>query len=548
MAHSDDEQKKRLRKYLNPAIKGPNTEIILESLAPGATHLIHSVESVNDQLYITTASERFLDQRMADRDITRPDNVGLSDEVFRDIGIEVSTRKQVRDLIHEILETMYGAEFTRSFVNSSEFEPYQLADGDNLILEFDDGEELEIIFNVNQFSNISAATAQEVADAITRGIRKLNRTGIATPRDDGAGGFVQLFSETKGPSSTVRVRGGSAQNQLKFPEIRPTTGEVTTEWTLSVQPSGSVRATWTGGPNPNIGKIKKDDYVNIFGTAFLPANRGTFTVTLVQGGLVGDSYVEYSNPEGANQVTLQGTLDAILFFNPKRISINSKANFAAGYQTSNRLLEVFMPATTRVVRRERVGAAHLHESGASTEDDLGPYVFDTSKPFIVGEEETTNTFEIDSNTERIIETLDASSIPDEEGHLVFGFGTSKEEGPVPYIARPSSGTILIDPSYRFKNVHPVGTNISLISQNYAYDVERDGSDVPFYGTDIVSGRIYAEDLIKLVGATGIVLNLIILYPGDEGLGKWSDDFFDKDSERYYVWGKDPGATLFERDE
>ena len=183
MSHSNEDQQKRLRKYLNPAVKGPNTNTILESLSSGVSHLIHTVESVNDQMYITTASGRFLDERMADRDITRPDNVGLSDEIFREVGIEISNRKQVRDLVHEILEIMYGVEFTRSFANSSEFEPYQLEDGDNLIIEFDDGEELEIIFNTNQFSNISAATAQEVSDAITRGIRKLNRTGIAIPRD-----------------------------------------------------------------------------------------------------------------------------------------------------------------------------------------------------------------------------------------------------------------------------------------------------------------------------------------------------------------------------
>ena len=140
---------------------------------------------------------------------------------------------------------------------------------------------------------------------------------------------------------------------------------------------------------------------------------------------------------------------------------------------------------------------------------------------------------------------DATDIPDEEGFLVLGFGTSKEEGPVPYIARPSENTILIDPSYKFKNTHEPNTNISLISQNYAYNVEKDGSDYPFYGTDMVSGRVYAEELIRLVKATGIVLNLVILYPNDIGLGKWGDY---KNSERYYVWGEDPDETLFDEDE
>ena len=86
MSHSNDDQKKRLRKYLNPTIRGKNTDSILDSLAPGISHLIHNVEAVNDMLYIVTAVNRYLDQLMAGRDIIRPDNVGLSDEVFRAIA------------------------------------------------------------------------------------------------------------------------------------------------------------------------------------------------------------------------------------------------------------------------------------------------------------------------------------------------------------------------------------------------------------------------------------------------------------------------------
>lgn len=535
MAHDIQSQKERLRKYLNPTIRGQNVDIILESLASGAAHLINNVEAVNDSLYIVTASERYLDQRMADRDITRPDNVGLSDEIFREIGIEISNRKQVRDLIMNILRIMYGDEFTRATIISSELEPYQLADGDNLIIQYDDGEELEIFFSAAQFSSIAAATAQEIADAITRNIRSLGRTGSAIARDDGVGGYVLLISETDGPSSSIRVLGGSAQNKLKFPEIRPTSGLATTEWTFSVGSGGYMRATWTGGPDPSIGKIKKGDYVNIFGTNFDDNNKGTYNVTLVKGGLVGDSYVEFDNPNGTIEVALQGTSEGMLFFYPKRTTLIDKSNFAAVYQTENRLLEIFMPATTKVIRREKKGAAHIQESAPSLIDQYGPYIFDTSKPYVIGGEEANTTVIIDSNVSRIISVDDSSGIPDSAGYLVFGFGTSKEEGPVPYIARPSNNTILLDPSYKFTQIHPIGTNISLISQNYTYDVTRDGSDYPFYITDVVSGRIFAEELINLVAATGINVVITILYPNDIGLGKWSKET----SEKYAVWGDDP---------
>ena len=784
---SREKEKKRLRQYLNPSIRGPKTDIVLDALSCGAAHLIDNVEAVNDQLYIVSAEGRYLDELLAGRNITRPDNVGLSDEVFREIGIEVSTRKQVVDLVHEILRVMYGEEFIRASISAQELETYELEDGDTLIISFDDQDPVEVTFSTNQFSNIVAATAQEVADAITKEIRRLGRTGAALAKDDGAGGYVLLISETNGPSSSIKVLGGKAQNKLKFSEIRPTGGVSATQWTLTQEPGGTIKATWTGGPDPSLGVVRKDDYVNIFGTAFEPENRGTFTIVAAKGGTVGQAFVEWENPAGVPETTAQGTDEGILFFNPRRFTLNSKVNYAAAYQTENRLLEVFIPATTKVVRRDRVGAAYVQNDGSvdavaasfvgtpqgatdvieliadttgiiangvsitgnetivastpiaeqvgfssnfgwsggyygqtftsnatsqdaaaisfkignngnaigtlkyvvyetsggvptgapiaetnsitleslpvgsgadsvpteltlttpltlnpsttygismqaeiisgtlqfavepnnyaggsiifdpsksgsfsptasfdaffsvNTEgtavkdtvdelvaaynlsnptntisvvrggsegiDDgititllggtdeilptsaefLGPYTFDTAKPYIIGGEECNTLESIDANTSLIIEVDNATNIPDEQGNLIFGFGTSKEEGPVPYISRPSTGQILLNPSYSFENRHDAGTNISLVAQNFPYDVTRDGSDFPFYITDVVSGRVYAEELVNLVAATGIQVVITVLYPNDIGLAKAGTEFSDK----FYVWGSDP---------
>lgn len=526
----------RLRNQLNPSIRGPNVDNILEALSTGDLHLINNVEAVNDQLYIVKASGQYLDQLLAGRNITRPENVGLSDEIFRALGIAVSTRKQVRDLIHEILRIMYGDEFVRATIQSTELETYALEDGDTLIISFDDQESVEVTFTSGQFSNIAAATAQEVADAITKEISKLGRRGAAIAQDDGVGGYVMLISKTNGPSSSIKVLGGKAQNKLKFQEIRPTSGISTTQWTLTQQSGGIIRAMWSGGPDPKIGVIRKNDYVNIYGTAFSSENRGTFTVKNVNGGLVNEAYVEWENYTGISETVLQGTVEGMLFFNPVRKTIISKPTYAAAYQTENGLLEIFIPATTKVVRRDRIGSAHLYESGASPVDQYGPYIYDTTKPYVVGGEECFTTVKVDANTNILVEVDDASNIPDitdKQGNLVFGFGTAREEGPVPYISRPSSTQLMINPSYNFKNEHPIGTNISLITQNYPYDVTTDGYDYPFYITDIISGRLYTQDLIDLISATGINVIVTVLYPNDIGLAKWGTQYSDK----FYVWGE-----------
>ena len=92
---------KRLRSYLNPYINGKNTDAVLNALANSdSTYLINNIAAVNDQLYIATASGTYLDERLAQYGISRPPNVGLSDEIFSEIGIAIKNRKQVRDLIN----------------------------------------------------------------------------------------------------------------------------------------------------------------------------------------------------------------------------------------------------------------------------------------------------------------------------------------------------------------------------------------------------------------------------------------------------------------
>jgi L-lactate utilization protein LutC len=534
MATKEDEYKK-LRSYLNKSIRGKNTDAILKALATGPVHLINNVEAVNDSLYIVSASERFLDQRLGDKGVVRPPEVGLSDEVFREIGIEITNRKQVRDLVHQLLRILYGEIFTRATSPSFEVEPYALEDGDNLIISFDDTQFVEVVFTASQFQNINAASAQEVSDAITKSIRKAGRTGAAFSREEEGNYKVVLISSTDGPSSSVRVLGGKAQNILKFDQIRPTSGDSTTQWTLTQEAGGNIRATWTGGADPALGRVKVGDYINLYGSAFDLANRGTFDVVAVQGGSAGVAYVEYNNPNGIAETTLQGAADAMLFFNAKKRILTTNNRYAAAFQTSPRTIEVFMPATTRVVRRDRKGAAHIYgDSTPSATGQEGPYLYDTTVGYVLSESSAATTETLNVSSDSIMFVDDASSFPDDVGNLMIGFGTSHQEGPVPYISRPSSQTIRINPSYKFKKNHPIGSDVSLLSTLSPPSPNKNGTDTPFFLTDSVAGRIYAENLIKEITATGIVVVIYILYPNDIGLGNYYKE--PELSEKYYIWG------------
>jgi hypothetical protein len=204
----------KLRSFLNPSIRGKNVDSVLSALATGTGYLVQSVEQVNAQLFITTASAQYLDLLLAQYNILRPPSVGISDEIFREIGLQVKNRKQVRDLIENLLNAIFGDQFTKAYDSSTMVEPYDLSNGDTLIIQFDGGSPITIPFQTGNFVDIHNATAIEVADAIVSYLTSQNLTGSATIANNGLGNYVQIFSSTLGPRSSVSVLGGSAQNVL----------------------------------------------------------------------------------------------------------------------------------------------------------------------------------------------------------------------------------------------------------------------------------------------------------------------------------------------
>ena len=372
---TDNSEFLRLRSYLNPALKGPNVSAVLAALATGTSYLVNSVQAVNSNLFITTAQGAYLDILLAQYGITRPPSLGIADDLYQQIGIEVKNRKQVRDLINNLLEIIFGIHFTNAFDSATMVEPYDLSNNDTLIVSFDGGPPVTIPFETSNFVDIHTAMAIEVADVIIAYLTSQNLTGLATTASNGLGNYVQLISSTIGPRSSVQVLGGSAQNALIFPSpVSGAGGNASTQWVLSVGSDGRIRFTWgiaahplLAGANPNLGKLSPGDYVNIFGGGFASSsNTGTFTIIDSVGGTPGNSYFEVYNPIGTTGTVIQASDTAMLFFNPVKETIQSNQYYGALYQVETNMVTIFLPATTQVTRRSRLGSAHLHDPPRGT--------------------------------------------------------------------------------------------------------------------------------------------------------------------------------------
>jgi hypothetical protein len=781
------DNKSWIRQYISSFLRGQNADALLDSFADEHGRMNDLTVAVTDSLTISTASGEYLDKRLSDLGITRPSELGVSDDAFRKLGIAINAQKQITDVIHTVLETFFGEETVRAMVQSTLPEPYALQDQDELWIELEDEEIFKIPFKSTDFVNINEASAQEVSDVITRYFRSQGIKAYATSYREitTRENYVRLFGSARGPYSMVRIQGGRAQTIISFPTVRPT--ELTnndTIWQITRTTGSTFRFRWYGGSKPALNTLMPDDKALIYGPQFESTAliSGTFVVTNIRpaGSLpsLTSGYFEVeipdlaglrSTPAGilppANTLTdtysyliTQAEYEDLKFFQPKKNTPYQQQRYALAFETASNLLKIYLPATTKVVKRDLIGSAHLHmlyddtdfdstfgsfldgdqnrmvvvsdraikfhqdgydnqgtggtatfntlvtpftytkaidyvtrENGYTTvffkethglttikwsptanyvvddevyyngaiykalqnngllstvktpsnnldyweyvqpsldyanatvtldvgfveTDDpdnqyLGSYLVDPTAPYTLKNEHVASREMIRAGEQRRTVFCDGV-IPNESGILLFGLNTDQQEGPVKYygsqsvntpaavdiasasqngytitvvttaphgvtessqvaiagtstimdgvwevssvltattyqatsltsgtasvsgvgtstlLLGDSATTIILDPSYNFKYDHGIGTDISVLSSPQAYEPDPSGADYGFYITGTSEGRVFAEDLITQITALGIKLEIIVLYPGDRGLG---NEQYDTDS-------------------
>jgi len=511
----------RIRALLNKVIKGKFTNAMIEALAVGDGYNDQNIIALKDNLFIATAEKRFLDKLLAAKGIIRPPGVGIDDDSFRDLAVSITTNQLVANIFFEVLELFYGEDAVKSNVLAVIEEPYPLEDGMDIFIKQDGNDTpLRVEFKAADFQNIATATSIEIGSIISREAIKANYTLYATDFLDAAAGktYVQLFSGTRGPKSAITVTGGSAQNIFRFPTLKPTTQMATTQFTVTVE-GGSLRYTWTAGSDPGLQNVEVGDYVNIKSPPFPVNQEGSFTITAIVPDTVGLGYFEVRNPivQTGGVVNLADP-DDLRFFAPKRNTLNDLTRFATMYEVNPYETVVFLPATTKIVKRILKGGWHIHED-ATDQGYLGAYLFNPKSGFPISKTSVPLNQVINAGQVYSVISTNGSSteFPDQIGFLVFDFGTSNQEGPIRYLGRPSNNTLLLDASYTFKKTHAVNADITLVTSTKPFQPRVDGRDYATYLTGTTKGRIEAENLSNRLVAAGIFLNILIVYPGGPGL-------------------------------
>lgn len=299
---------------------------------------------------------------------------------------------------------------------------------------------------------------------------------------------------------------------------------------ITVRADGKVLAaggTTTGGTFTNTA-----DLYNPIDNTWTPVT-GTFTTarTSPVGIDLTDGRVIVVGGEGARAVALKYTGPAV---NAGQLNDLFRVTV-----TGSSVFTFLTPNTAIATTCGAVGTVTPYTT--PTNAAQGPFIYDDQGGAAVTGIATTITSEIvNGSSYTVITVADASTFPDDEGYLVFGFGTDLSLSPVHYLGRVSGTTLLLDPTFEFPQTLPVGTSVTLLEERGAFVPDHPEQVGTFYLTAAAAGRVAASSTIDNLVAAGVEVVKTVIYPGDVGLGNEGQPVSGvaKIADKVEIWGGD----------
>jgi hypothetical protein len=175
-------------------------------------------------------------------------------------------------------------------------------------------------------------------------------------------------------------------------------------------------------------------------------------------------------------------------------------------------------ATGGVARVERMRMADsgslVYLTSAQLDTGIyGPNIWDGAASFVLSSLTANIEDEIKAgNNIRSLNISTPNNIPNEEGFVIFGFGTETEEGPVRYLFKPTDSAIQIDPAYVFQKNHEPGDAITVIRRRGSHVISATGKEYAPYITDPGIAREVLQELLRQTKSVGIFIEFLVRFP------------------------------------
>lgn len=342
-----------------------NWRALLEAMGEADQNTLDLVESVRQQFFIKTASRPYIDRLGSASQVQRPRFVGMDDTDFRTfIPVMSYQPKQVKIVMDNLLDLFFFKESTTAFISSDKAEPFTLQDNWELEYLVDSEYKERIQFTAAEFTNISNATANEIVASINR--QAVHSYAIAFENSLTKQVLVRIFTKTVGAKGSLQMTGGRANIGLHFDGYNSESGHgVLSEWSVTkVGDTATLKFTGNGG-SPKIEQVQVGDTVVIS----RPGNNGSFTVTKVD---TTNDFIQYTNLFATEETFIQDAFNDVKFFTPFKSTVYLKDRRALVWEVRPGEIVVEMPPSPPVVKRKRVGSAHINGVETTTVNMLSP--------------------------------------------------------------------------------------------------------------------------------------------------------------------------------
>ena len=340
-----------LPKHLNTKTN-VNWKALIEALGEADQDTANLVAEVRKQFFVKTASRPYLDRLATNNKIARPRLVGMDDASFRQyIPVLSYQPKQVKLIIDQLLDIFFFKESTTAFITSQNFSPFDLKDGWELEFLIDEQFKDRIVFTSNDFTDINAATANEIVSTINRQSKYCYATAYYDSITKNT--FIRLFTKTVGSKGSIKIVGGRANVAIRFNGFIFNAGNGSnTQWTVT-KVGDQVTFQHTGGASPGIDKITIGNIMIID----IPGNEGSFVIKEID--LVNNS-ITFTNLFGTTGVFTQTNSDQVKFIESKKYVAFLNPRRAMTWETSPGEITVEMPTSPPVVKRSLKGSIHIN--------------------------------------------------------------------------------------------------------------------------------------------------------------------------------------------
>jgi hypothetical protein len=330
----------------------PNWKAVVEALGGSDQAVFDLMNEVKKQFFLKTAYRPYLDNLAANDGISRPLGVGMDDATFKKyVPILAYTPKQVKLIIDQLLNIFFEKETTTAFIVSGQPQTYLLQDGWELEYKVDGLYDELIKFTTSDFTNISAATAEEVVAAINR---QAQHSFAENYYDNVNKNFyVKIFSNTIGSKGSLQIVGGRANIALQFNGFNTISGNgVNTQWTIT-KVGDQTTYQYVAGASPVLSSVQAGDIL----ISLLPGNTGSFPINKVD---LGNNSFTVTDLFGTPGTYTQTDATQTKFFTPNKYVVYTQDSRAVTWEVKPGEAIVEMPATPPVVKRSLAGSMHIN--------------------------------------------------------------------------------------------------------------------------------------------------------------------------------------------